>query len=136
MLNMRILKPVFLLVILQKFLLKGVHSPGGMVDCIFERLDRILVNQEMQEKFNLTEVEHLSRTGSDHAPMFFTCEDRLSRHKKPFRFLKFWTENPSFIEVVRQNWCSNGAQNPFLEFKANIKNVKSALTKWSKDTHY
>uniref|UniRef100_A0A0V0H760 Putative ovule protein n=1 Tax=Solanum chacoense TaxID=4108 RepID=A0A0V0H760_SOLCH len=27
------------------------------------------------------------------------------------RFLKFWTENPSFIEVVRQNWCSNGSQN-------------------------
>ncbi|XP_049406079.1 uncharacterized protein LOC125869665 [Solanum stenotomum] len=81
------------------------------------------------------EVEHLSRTGSDHAPMFLTCGDRLSRHKKPFRFLKFWTENPSFIEVVRQNWCSNWAQNPFLEFKANIKNVKSVLTKWSKDNY-
>ncbi|KAG5604324.1 hypothetical protein H5410_025816 [Solanum commersonii] len=25
------------------------------------------------------------------------------RHKKPFRFLKLWTENESFIDVVRQN---------------------------------
>lgn len=28
-------------------------------DCIFERLDKILINQDMQNWFNHTEVEHL-----------------------------------------------------------------------------
>lgn len=104
-------------------------------DCIFERLDRILINQEMQEKFNQMEVEHLARTGSDHAPMLLNCVDKITRHKKPFRFLKFWTEEPSFIDVVRQNWFPTGSLNPFVEFKANIKRVKTALTEWSKDTY-
>lgn len=40
-------------------------------DCIFERLDRVLINQDMQNWYNHVEVEHLSCTGSDHAPMLF-----------------------------------------------------------------
>lgn len=38
--------------------------------CIFERLDRVVVNQQLQDKYGLMKVEHLSRTGSDHAPLF------------------------------------------------------------------
>ncbi|KAH0698913.1 hypothetical protein KY284_013128 [Solanum tuberosum] len=48
-------------------------------ECIFERLDRILSNQEMQGWFNHMEVEHLARTGSDHAPMLLTCEEGATR---------------------------------------------------------
>ncbi|KAG5616344.1 hypothetical protein H5410_016168 [Solanum commersonii] len=47
----------------------------GNNECIFERLDRILSNQEMQGWFNHMEVEHLARTGSDHAPMLLACEE-------------------------------------------------------------
>ncbi|KAH0650590.1 hypothetical protein KY285_030680 [Solanum tuberosum] len=46
-------------------------------DCIFERLDRVLVNEELQNWFSQLEVEHLSRTESDHAPMLLTCEESL-----------------------------------------------------------
>ncbi|KAH0661241.1 hypothetical protein KY284_026172 [Solanum tuberosum] len=89
----------------------------------------------MQDWFNHTEVEHLPRTGSDHAPMLLQCEVTEDIHRKPFRFLKFWTENDSFKEIVRQNWSSGDSQNPFQDFKENIKKVKSALTKWSRDTY-
>lgn len=43
-------------------------------DCIFERLDRILIKTDMQSKFSHSEVDHLPRTGSDHAPLLLTCE--------------------------------------------------------------
>lgn len=66
-------------------------------NCIFERLDKNFSNQEMQDRFNHMEVEHLARTGSDHAPMILTCEEGVSKYKKSFRFLKFWTENAFFF---------------------------------------
>ncbi|KAH0749520.1 hypothetical protein KY290_028752 [Solanum tuberosum] len=47
-------------------------------DCIFERLDRVLINHEFQNWFNHTKVEHLSRTGSDHAPMLLNCEESVN----------------------------------------------------------
>lgn len=75
------------------------------------------------------EVEHLVRTGSDHAPMLLTMEERVVRHRKSFKFLMFWTEHAQFTEVVRQNWFVDVSQNPFFLSKENIKRVKSALTK-------
>lgn len=46
-------------------------------DCIFKRLDRILVNVPYQDSFPQIEIEHLTKTGSDHSPMLFTCREDL-----------------------------------------------------------
>ncbi|KAG5589342.1 hypothetical protein H5410_039856 [Solanum commersonii] len=62
-------------------------------DCIFERLDKNLINTDLQNMFSHSEVDHLPRTCSDHASMLLTCEDNITSKKKPFRFLKFWTEH-------------------------------------------
>ncbi|XP_075076577.1 uncharacterized protein LOC107792041 [Nicotiana tabacum] len=43
-------------------------------DCIFKILDRCLANVEFQQKFPGIEVQHLSKTGSDHSPMFLKCD--------------------------------------------------------------
>lgn len=45
-------------------------------DCIFERLDIILINSKCQNRFSHFEIEHLPRTGFDHAPMLLTWDDR------------------------------------------------------------
>lgn len=37
-------------------------------ECIFKRLDSLFVNQELMGIFGGVDVEHLARTGSDHAP--------------------------------------------------------------------
>jgi len=95
-------------------------------DCIFERLDRVLINHEFQNWFNHTEVEHLSRTGSDHAPMLLNCEEHVVNICKPFKFLNFWVEHESFKQVVRQNWCAaNDFDNLFFSFKEKLKKLKS-----------
>ncbi|XP_060195246.1 uncharacterized protein LOC132624493 [Lycium barbarum] len=82
-------------------------------DCIFERLDRLLVNQELQNWFGNLEVQHISR---------------------PFRFLEFWVENETFKDVVQQHWISEATGNPYIDFKRKLKNVKLALKQWSKET--
>ncbi|XP_015158226.1 uncharacterized protein [Solanum tuberosum] len=42
--------------------------------CIFKRLDRILVNALFTEEFPSSEVHHLIRQGSDHAPLHVICD--------------------------------------------------------------
>ncbi|WMV30609.1 hypothetical protein MTR67_023994 [Solanum verrucosum] len=86
-------------------------------DCIFERLDRIFVNNMLQDQFNISEVEHLSRNGSDHAPLLFSCENRDSKFIKPFRFLNFWTEHRGFKDVIKINWDDEYSSNSFSGFQ-------------------
>ncbi|XP_060211890.1 uncharacterized protein LOC132639465 [Lycium barbarum] len=71
-------------------------------DCIFKRLDRMIGNSKLQDWFAHMEVQHLSRIGSDNAPLLLTCAESSHHIRKPFRFLKFWTEHESFLEVVNQ----------------------------------
>ncbi|XP_059288169.1 uncharacterized protein LOC132041474 [Lycium ferocissimum] len=48
-------------------------------------------------------------------------------------FLKFWIEHPSFLDTVRANWPKESDSNPFLSFKKKIKQMKGALSVWSKE---
>lgn len=56
--------------------------------CIFERLDRVLTNQLLLKGLGNTEVEHLSRTGSDHSPLLISIGGQNVHIVKPFKFLK------------------------------------------------
>nr|XP_016491561.1 PREDICTED: uncharacterized protein LOC107811191 [Nicotiana tabacum] len=103
-------------------------------ECIFKRLDRIFVNLPFQNMLPTIEVKNLIRTGSDHAPLLITCGVQTTNFVKPFRFLNFWTKHATFMNVVRQNWEADFIGDPFLMFKQNIKRVKAALSKWSKET--
>ncbi|XP_060186842.1 uncharacterized protein LOC132616258 [Lycium barbarum] len=85
-------------------------------DCIFKRLDREVVNQQFQNLFSNIEVEHLSRTGSDHTPLLLTCGDGNVTFSKPFRFLNFWTNHESFKELILQNWSSEVVGSSYLNF--------------------
>ncbi|XP_070035176.1 uncharacterized protein [Nicotiana tomentosiformis] len=80
------------------------------------------------------EVEHLIRTGSDHAPLLMTCGVQTTKFVKPFNFLKFWTKHSTFMNVVRQNWEADFIGYQFLMFKQNIKRVKATLSKWNRET--
>ncbi|XP_060177952.1 uncharacterized protein LOC132607890 [Lycium barbarum] len=95
---------------------------------------RMFANSSLQEWFGHTELEHFSRTGSDHDPLLLTCGDTSNHVSKPFRFLKFWTEHDSFLEVVNQGWNTDFEGDEFITFKLKLKSVKTALSGWSKET--
>ncbi|XP_060200867.1 uncharacterized protein LOC132629156 [Lycium barbarum] len=104
-------------------------------DCIFKRLDRIVVNILFQNIFPQIEVEHLSKTGSDHAPLIVSLGEDAVICIKPFRFLNFWVQHETFKEVVAQNWITHFVDSPFMAFKQKLKNLKGALARWSKETY-
>ncbi|XP_019256428.1 PREDICTED: uncharacterized protein LOC109234834 [Nicotiana attenuata] len=92
-------------------------------ECIFKRLDRIFVNLPFQNMLPSIKVEHLIRTGSDHAPLLMTCREQTTSFVKPFRFLNFWTKHATFKEVVRQSWDADFMGDPFLMFKHKLKKL-------------
>ncbi|XP_019237891.1 PREDICTED: uncharacterized protein LOC109218029 [Nicotiana attenuata] len=102
--------------------------------CIFKRLDRIFVNFPFENMLPAIEVEHLIRTGSDHAPLVMSCGEQTTNFVKPFRFLNFWTKHTAFMDVVRQNWEVDFIRDPFFMFKQKLRRVKEALSKWSRET--
>ncbi|EOX99269.1 Uncharacterized protein TCM_007879 [Theobroma cacao] len=50
--------------------------------CMFQRLDRVLYNMEWSELFSITRVQHLTRAGSDQAPLSYV----ESKRPTSFRF--------------------------------------------------
>lgn len=58
-------------------------------DCIFKRLDRILINQEWLGLFINVEVEHLVRKRSNHGLLVVLCGGQAAHNIKPFKFMKF-----------------------------------------------
>ncbi|XP_059301845.1 uncharacterized protein LOC132053756 [Lycium ferocissimum] len=82
-------------------------------DCIFKRLDRILVNQQLLDIMPSISGSHLIRHGSDHAPLHLECNCTDIPIGKPFKFLNFWTKHQSFMEVVKLHWKADFSGNPF-----------------------
>lgn len=94
----------------------------------------MLTNEEFKGLFYISEVEHLPRDESDHAPLFLSYDNSIHKGKRAFKFLKFLTEHENFKEVVKRNFNSVRLDNPFLDLKKKIKQVKKALLVWSKET--
>ncbi|XP_059306374.1 uncharacterized protein LOC132057787 [Lycium ferocissimum] len=103
-------------------------------DFIFKILDRILVNNQLQEWLGNLQMEHLSRTGSDRAPLLLTAGEQVQQFSKPFRFLKFWVDHESFMHTVEQHWSTEFVEGAFITFKLKMKKLKAALSVWSKET--
>ncbi|XP_075096320.1 uncharacterized protein LOC142174426 [Nicotiana tabacum] len=106
----------------------------GEDDCIFKRLDRILANAEFQQMFAGLEVIHLSKISSDHCPMMLSVQASTVPIKRSFKFLNFWTKNPTFKNTVAENWTTDFHANPFTLFNHKLKKVKKSLSIWSKAT--
>ncbi|XP_070039469.1 uncharacterized protein [Nicotiana tomentosiformis] len=90
---------------------------------------------EFQQMLPGLEITHLSKTGSDHCPMIISYDPNATPIKKSFKFLKFWIEHDSFLDVVIQNWREDLSGNPFVLFNHQMKKLKKALSMWSKATY-
>ncbi|KAG5591021.1 hypothetical protein H5410_041535 [Solanum commersonii] len=101
--------------------------------CLFKRLDRVVINQSMQDLMGNVELQHLARTGSDHAPLLLTCGGSNKPVSKPFKFLKFWTGRGVFKKVVLDNWCADCDGDIFVQLKQKLKKTKLSLSMWSKE---
>lgn len=68
-----------------------------------KRLDRAFGNLEWRLRFENTEIYHLPKLKSDHAPLLMAFDDRrpANRRRRPFRFEAVWLTHPSFDKLVK-----------------------------------
>ncbi|KAK4706662.1 hypothetical protein R3W88_033794 [Solanum pinnatisectum] len=71
---------------------------------MWKRLDRAMVNDKWLKNMPQTTINHLPSVGSDHCPLLMETNTRVDTHIKYFRFLNYWTDQPSFEETVTECW--------------------------------
>ncbi|OIT33861.1 hypothetical protein A4A49_52065 [Nicotiana attenuata] len=86
---------------------------------IWKRLDRVFINDEW--------------IGSYHRPILIQCHDTNQQGPKYFKFLNFWTNQPSFLQVVEEVWRNHVNGNPLWRLQQKLKMLSRRLTQWSKE---
>ncbi|VFQ90791.1 unnamed protein product [Cuscuta campestris] len=107
----------------------GTRSKGKL----WRRLDRVLNNQSANEAFNDINLTHLSKTTSDHKPLFIQCKVDGFQGPKPFRFLNVWTHHHNFLDVVSNYWENNPRTGGMSGLAHKLKGLKPILTHWNKN---
>ncbi|KAL0906850.1 hypothetical protein M5K25_025378 [Dendrobium thyrsiflorum] len=90
---------------------------------LWQRLDRFLFNTYWIDNFDLTHVEHLSRTFSDHAPLLLNISNHGNIVNASFRFQNMWLLDNSFMDLIASNWNAPTFPN---------NNIKGMNRLWSK----
>ncbi|PKU62019.1 hypothetical protein MA16_Dca012128 [Dendrobium catenatum] len=103
---------------------------------LFQRPDRFLFNNDWLSHFSTTNVEHLSKTMSDHAPLLLYINVVNQSGSCAFRFFNMWLMHDSFKKVVENNW--NAPVYPdndicgMLRLWSKLTRLKQCLRYWNK----
>ena len=103
---------------------------------IFEKLDRVLVSTDWEDKFPLCSVEPRDRDISDHTPLILnTGASTHSSDQCPFKFERGWLIRDGFYEMVANIWQSEtSGSTPLERWQNRIRRLKQHLRGWAKHT--
>ena len=73
-------------------------------DIIYEKLDRILVSNQILEWFPHISTQHHAFTTSDHCKLSCDIENEEGTKGLPFKFEKIWMKRNDFKTIVKQAW--------------------------------
>lgn len=80
-------------------------GPGD--DPTFEKLDRVLVSTEWEDKYPLSTVEVRDRNISDHTPLILSTGASTHQNTQPpFKFERGWLLRDGFFDLVADIWRS------------------------------
>ncbi|PKU74124.1 hypothetical protein MA16_Dca023857 [Dendrobium catenatum] len=88
-------------------------------------------------QLSATNVEHLSRTLSDHAPILLNINVANEIGSYAFRFLNMWLLHDSFKDVLQTNWNApvflDNNISSMLRLQAKLSRLKQCLRYWNKN---
>ena len=92
--------------------LKELEMPGrqftwanNLPNPTYEKLDRVLVATEWDQKYPLSMVVALNRDLSDHTPLLLnTGETNTCNHVPPLKFELGWLLRDGFFDMVKEIW--------------------------------
>ena len=107
-------------------------GPGD--NLTFEKLDRVLVSTDWEDKFPLSTVEARDRNISDHTPLVLnTGASTHQTEQRPFKFERGWLIRDGFYDVVANIWQSeNSGCSPLERWQNKIRRLRQHLRGWAK----
>jgi hypothetical protein len=86
---------------------------NNLANPCFEKLYRILMTTEWEEKFPLSTVQALTRKVSDHTPLLLNSGKSSYMGTQPmFKFELGWLPRDGFIEMVKDIWVNTVTSSP------------------------
>ena len=101
-------------------------------DCIKERLDRGVCNDEWRILFPHAGIWHLPATHSDQNPILLDTFINMRKKGKPFRFEVAWARDSSCVEIIKKAWQSSWEGNPSYQLCRKMQTTREYLSRWSK----
>ena len=103
---------------------------------IFEKLDRVLVSTDWEDKFPLSTVEPRDRDISDHTPLILnTGASTHHSDQCPFKFERGWLIRDGFYDMVVSVWQSEtSGRTPLERWQNKIRRLRQHLRGWAKHT--
>lgn len=108
---------------------------NSLLNPTYEKLDRVLVNTEWEEKNPLVTIQALSRDLSDHTPLLLDTGRGSNRCSQPlFRFELGWLLREDFRRVLTNCWTKEirGATN-IERWQNKIRRLRQFLRGWAKN---
>lgn len=102
----------------------------------FEKLDRVLLSTDWEEKYPLATVRALNRDLSDHTPLLLDTGAKTRATKQPlFRFELGWLLREGFHELVTEVWRKENKGSTMMErWQNKIRRLRQFLRGWAKST--
>ncbi|VFQ70955.1 unnamed protein product, partial [Cuscuta campestris] len=100
---------------------------------VWRRLDRIVVNPRVLEAYEEVTLTHLSKSGSDHKPIFLKCSNPKFDGPKNFRFINAWLTHKEFLPMIKKYWHNSSNVSGMMGFGDIFLNVKPIIREWNKE---
>lgn len=118
--------------------LRDIHITGGLFtwsnnqsEPTLEKLDRILMNEEWENIFPLTNIRKIPRYLSDHNPLILSSDQDQPQKFKTFCFETAWLKHHDFMPKIKEIWEKPIQSKSAIDtWTIKIKRVKKFLTGW------
>ncbi|VFQ70881.1 unnamed protein product [Cuscuta campestris] len=100
---------------------------------VWRRLDRIVVNPRVLEAYEEVTLTHLSKSGSDHKPIFLKCSNPKFDGPKNFRFINAWLTHKEFLPMIKKYWHNSSNVSGMMGFAEKLKQLKPIIREWNKE---
>jgi hypothetical protein len=96
-------------------------------------LDRVLVSNAWEDRYNLSTVVTAPRLGSDHNPLMLDTGDILSFQQHYFRFSAHWLNQGGFKEWVQSKWPARYKYDPLDHWHVLSSKLRRAIKGWGQN---
>jgi mannosylglycoprotein endo-beta-mannosidase len=101
----------------------------------YEKLDRVLMGTDWEDKFPLVSVRALERIEklSDHAPILLTTGSTRPLGRKQFKFELGWIHRDGFLDMVKNVWDRPvTGQTPIERWNHKMRALRKHLSGWAR----